>query len=146
MISEDVRVRLAHSIAGIERQRHTLAARIAERMDKPEPPDGSPEPEAVAALLVELLIDGASDIAAFGGLRDLSQVARKHQVLGMNGRHYSRFGLALAPTLRSVLGLAMPPQSVSAWGDVFWLAVGEIGRQDDSRVSLQPPTLGRQLI
>ena len=142
VISEDMRVRIAHSIGSIERQRHTLAARILERVNAPEATDGSPDPDIVAGLLINLLIDGGGDIAAFGGLRDLSQVALKHRQLGINGRHYSRFGLALAPTLRSVLGLSMPEQSLVAWGDAFWLIVGGIVQHEPSSLSLQAAPSG----
>lgn len=138
MISEDMRVRIAHSIAGLEQQRHNLAAAIADRMDSPTPLDRSGHSDLVSAQLLRLLIDGGSDIAAFGGLRDLSQVSLRHEKLGISGRHYSRFGLVLSSAMGSIFGLTMPPQTVAAWNDVFWIVVGEIGRAGDRQVVLQP--------
>jgi hypothetical protein len=125
VISEETRIRLAQSIGSVERRRRLLATRVAERMSRMRSDELICGREA-AAILIDLLIDGSSDIAAFGGLRDLSPAARKHHKLGLSGSDYSRFGLELPSALQSVLGLAVPPKTVNAWCDAFWLIVGHV--------------------
>lgn len=128
VIPEDVRLRLAQSMPIVERRRGDIIKKIQDRMEPLEEHSG--EAASVAVMLFDLLVDGGSDIAAFGDLRDLSPVTREHARLGIAGRHYSRFGLALGPALRGALGAAIPPKSASAWCDAFWIVVGKIGRGD----------------
>jgi hemoglobin-like flavoprotein len=129
VISEDLRLRLAQSMALVERRRAAIVARIPERMAAQAQLDEN-DPGAAASILFGLLIDGASDLAAFAGLRDLSRVRRDHRHLGIAGRQYSRFGLALGPSIHAVLGVAMPPETLSAWCDAFWIVIREITSED----------------
>lgn len=125
-VSEDLRLRLAQSMPAIERHRATLTQRLQDRIRTIEGPESTPrQAEIKASILMDLLIAGASDIAAFGGLRDLSRTTREHRRLEIDGRHYSRFGLALAPALRQAPGLALSPPTVTAWCDAFWLIIAE---------------------
>jgi hypothetical protein len=126
LVSDDLRLRLAQSMAVVERRRAPIVARIAERMVEQAQPDESVDPGVSARILFDLLIDGASDLAAFAGLRDLSPATRDHRQLGIAGRQYSRFGLALGPALGAILGVAMPPETVVAWCDAFWIVIREI--------------------
>lgn len=144
MISEDMRLRLAQSMPGVERRRAMIVAKIAERIVPPTQGDERPSPDVIAAVLFDLLISSGSDIAAFAGLRDLSGVRRSHDRLGVSGRQYSRFGLALGPALKSVLGVAMSPDTVNAWCDAFWLVVGAIASDEPRRSGRSDPqSIGR---
>ena len=126
-ISEDVRLRLAQSMPVIERRRSTIAERMQDRIQALDGAAGAPtQARITTTMLVDLLIDGASDLAAFGGLRDLSRVSREHRRLDIDGRLYSRFGLALAPVLRQVTGVAISPKTVAAWCDAFWLIIADV--------------------
>lgn len=126
-VPEDLRLRLAQSIPVLERHRPAIAAKLRERVQTLESgAECSRQAEIKTAMLMDLLIAGASDIAAFGGLRGLSRISREHQRLGIDGRHYSRFGLALGRALRQVPGITLSPQTISAWGDVFWIIVSEL--------------------
>lgn len=127
IIAEDIRLRLAQSIPIVERHRAVVTRKMQERMQQLESPEETfGQAEVTALMLVELLIDCASDLAAFGGTRDLAATAADHRRLDVDGRHYSRFGLALAPVLREVLGVAMPPKIASAWCDAFWFIIAEM--------------------
>jgi hypothetical protein len=130
VIAEDIRLRLAQSMPIVERRRAQIVIEIVKRMDPLASPSESLEASCLAAMLFELLIDGGSDIAAFGGLRDLCPAKQEHGRRGISGRHYSRFGTALGPALRAVLGPAMPPKSASAWCDAFWLVVEAINSDE----------------
>lgn len=127
IIAEDVRLRLAQSLPIVERHRAAITQEMQERLQQLEGADEAfGQAEVTALVLVELLIDGASDLAAFGGTRALAAKAVEHRRLDIDGRHYSRFGLALAPVLRKVLGIALPPKFASAWCDAFWFAIAEM--------------------
>ena len=127
VIAEDVRLRLAQSMPAVERARFEITRRIQEHLERLETPEEAfGQAEVTALMLVQLLFDGASDLAAFGELRNLDSVAREHRRLDVDGRHYSRFGIALAPVLRELLGVALPPGTASAWCDAFWFIVGRM--------------------
>src|SRR5688500_4926297 len=107
-IAEDIRLRLAQSMPEVDPRRGAIARKVQERLQELETPDEDfGQAEVTAMMLVELLVDCASDIAAFGGVRNLDEVARQHRRLDIDGRHYSRFGLVLAPVLRDVFGLKL---------------------------------------
>lgn len=135
VIDEDVRIRLAQSMGVVERHRNEVVAGIADRLVALED-DKDPlgQGEVVAMLLVNLLIDGVGDLAAFAGLRDLAPVAREHRRLEIDGRHYSRFGMALGPVLRDVLGPRVSPRIVSAWCDAFWFMIRAMEPDDRLKV------------
>jgi hypothetical protein len=124
VIDEDVRVRLAQSMAVVDRHRAEIIRKIDGRLvaeETGEAPLG--QAEVVATMLVTLLIDCVGDLAAFGGLRHLGVVAKEHRRLRIDGRHYSRFGMALAPALRELLGPRVSPQIISAWCDAYWFVI-----------------------
>ena len=124
VIGEDVRVRLAQSFAVVERHRDDIVRKIEERLAALDPEEQDGHGRIVALLLVNLLVDGGCDLAAFGGLRDLTPAVKEHRRLQIGGRHYSRFGMALGPVLREVLGPSLSPRIVSAWCDAFWHMIG----------------------
>ena len=130
-VTEDVRFRIAQSIPVVERHRGEITQVMQNRLVAIE---GAEEPfgqgDVVAMMLVSLLIDCGSDIAAFGGTRDLRPTAAEHGRLGIAGRHYSRFGMALAAVLREVLGPRLSPQIVSAWCDTYWFIIAGISPED----------------
>ncbi len=133
-IAEDIRLRLAQSMPEVDPRRGAIARKMQERLQEFETPDEDfGQAEVTAILLVELLVDCASDLAAFGGLRDLDQVARQHRRLDVDGRHYSRFGLVLAPVLREVLGVRLPPKTASAWCDAFWHIIRQMSPNETVR-------------
>jgi len=127
IIAEDIRLRLAQSMPIVERSRAAITEKMQSRLQQLEAPEEAfGQAEVTAPMLVNLLIDGASDLAAFGGLRHLDAVASEHRRLDIDGRHYSRFGLALAPVLREILGMRLPPKMASAWSDAFWFIIGQM--------------------
>ena len=75
-----------------------------------------------APALVEFLIDAARSIIESGELAQDPDVLALHDALGISGRHYSRFGDALIPTLKDI---SLPTAVATIWGDVFWSAIRE---------------------
>ncbi|HEY5722870.1 MAG TPA: hypothetical protein VIT45_11170 [Allosphingosinicella sp.] len=76
--------------------------------------------DVAAMILTELLLRQASLIAGGGQVAGLETTALEHASLGIDGRHYSRFGDALVPILRDSLGFNLPREVSSAWSDTFW--------------------------
>lgn len=137
-IAEDVRLRLTQSIAVVAGHRDEITSRMQAHLAALETEDETcGQAEVTGSMLVELLIDSASNLAACGSVGDLSRVGGEHQRLEIDGRHYSRFGLALAPILREVLGPSLPPRIVSAWCDTFWFAVRHLGPGEERRPTLR---------
>ena len=77
-------------------------------------------------ILTELLLKQSAAIAEGREMADVNSVAREHWSLGIEGRHYSRFGDALVPILLDVLGPNAPREVASAWCDTFWAMVHPI--------------------
>jgi hemoglobin-like flavoprotein len=126
-IADDVRFGLAESIAVVERHRGEIIGKMQAQLAALESQD---EPfgqaEITGFTLVNLLMDCASDLAACGAVGDLGSVAGEHQRLDIDGRHYSRFGLALSFVLREVLGPRLSPRIASAWCDAFWFTIRHV--------------------
>ncbi|HEV2747023.1 MAG TPA: hypothetical protein VGW34_06960 [Allosphingosinicella sp.] len=79
--------------------------------------------EMAAMLLVQLLIDQVRGLVETGQLTVGGGILDEHEALGIDGRHYSRFGDALVPILRDELGPSVPRDVVAAWCDTFWTVV-----------------------
>ena len=130
-VTEDVRFRLAQSIPIVERHRGEITRVMQNRLvalEEADEPFG--QGEVVAMMLVSLLIDCAGDIAAFGQTRELQPTAAEHRRLSIGGRHYSRFGMALAAVFREALGPRLSPQILSAWCDSYWTVIGSLSPSD----------------
>jgi hypothetical protein len=115
----------------VERHRHAITVKMHEHLAAMETEDESfGQSEVTSLMLVEFLLEGARDLAAFATTRDLSFIASEHRRLDLDGRHYSRFGGALAPVLRAAVGPALPPAIVSGWCDAFWFLVRQLNLTD----------------
>src|SRR5687768_15481058 len=88
--------------------------------------DANQDSELVAIVLTELLIGQASHLVRSSALPDLDDIRLEHSRLGVQGSHYSRFGDALTPVIRDVLGPKLPREVAGAWGDVFWTVINVI--------------------
>jgi hemoglobin-like flavoprotein len=123
-IPDDVRLRLAESIAVVERHRPEIMSKMQAQLAALETEDEAfGQAEVTGMMLVNLLMESASDLAACGAVGDLGRVAGKHRRLEIDGRHYSRFGIALALVLREVLGPSLSPRIASAWCEAFWFTI-----------------------
>jgi hemoglobin-like flavoprotein len=137
-IPEDVRLHLTESIAVVaahrERITSLMQAHLAALASEAE---ASGHGEVAGAMLVEMLLESASHVAACGAIGDLSGRSGVHQRHSIDGRHYSRFGLALAPIMREVLGPSLPPRIVSAWCDAYWITVQHMTPREEPRPKLR---------
>ena len=95
--------------------------------------EGEPAPFAraggIATTLVEMLLEQARRMAGGFAPGDVEAIAARHRLLGIEGRHYSRFGDALAPVLKDAVGPRLPSAVTAAWGDAFWFVIRQVMRQ-----------------
>jgi hemoglobin-like flavoprotein len=87
---------------------------------------------AAATLLVQLLFDQARSLVESGELAAAEAIFDEHRALPIDGRHYSRFGDALVPILRDLLGAGVPREVAGTWCDIFWTAIGELKPLEES--------------
>ena len=108
-ISEAARDNLFHSFAAVEAAAPAIEAAMAASLALAE---GEPAPfaksRAIASDLVGMLIAQAGRLAEGRAPDEIESIARRHHALGIEGRHYSRFGDALVPVLKDAVGPRLP--------------------------------------
>ena len=141
IVTPEARTLLVQSLHAVgareDEMRASLAAALARSDQDPELSD---TPEAVAAVLLRFLIEQVSHVLGGGEPRDLALHRREHRLNGVVGRHYSRFGDALVPVLRDVLGPTYPRATAAAWCDAFWSLVQRMQESGEpaSRPAMAP--------
>lgn len=123
-ISELTRKNLSQSLSLVEPRKEDLVDRMEASLRTGEPDDEAHgQSETVATILVDLLLTQARNLVNSGELADLRDVGAAHRGLTISGRHYSRFGDALVPILKDLLGSNVPSGVTSAWCDTFWTVI-----------------------
>lgn len=131
IIAEETRLALAQSLAVVDRHRDAITMAMQKRLVAMETNDEAfGQGDVTALVLVRLLADGAADMVARREVRDLGAEAREHRRLEIDGRHYSRFGLALAGGLREALGPRLSPSMIAAWTDAYWAVIRELAPEE----------------
>lgn len=119
---ESVRAALARSLPLVHQHeaeiRSRMEANLASVSGQDEP---FGHPELTARSLTDLLVRQAEAIVETGTVRELEFAAREHRTLGIVGRHYSRFGDAIIPILKDVIGT--PHEIGAIWCDTFWAVI-----------------------
>lgn len=133
-IGERARDNLFHSFAAVEAAAPEIRAAMIPGLASAE---GEPAPFAraggIATALVEMLLDQARRLAEGRGPSDVESLADRHRLLGIEGRHYSRFGDGLAAILRDVIGPRLSSEVTAAWGDAFWFVIRLVMRASQER-------------
>ena len=123
-VSNRTRSLLARSLPLVQQRREALVERIEAALAALEPEGGAiGQAEVTAVVLVDLLLDEAKQLLESGAFGELGHVAGEHYLLDITGRHYSRFGDALLPILRDLLGPIPPREVLAAWCDTFWAII-----------------------
>jgi hypothetical protein len=129
-IGETARDNLFHSLAAVEAATPAIKAAMAASVASA---DGEPPPfaraEGIASALVDMLVEQARRLAEGGGPGGVAAIALEHRALGIEGRHYSRFGDALVPVLKDSVGPRLPGAVTAAWVDAFWSVIRLVMRQ-----------------
>jgi hemoglobin-like flavoprotein len=123
-VSERTRANLARSLPIVRRHKEEIVSHMRLYLRQVDEGRDSPGRSDIAAtVLAELILRQAGLIVDSGQTAGLETAAAEHRTLGIDGRHYSRFGDALVPVLRDVLGDQVPREIPSAWCDAFWAVV-----------------------
>jgi hemoglobin-like flavoprotein len=115
---------IVRSLPLVQRRKEALVARMEAalaELDTKETATG--QAEVTAVVLVDLLLDEARQLVEAGRFGPLDWLPGEHYLLDITGRHYSRFGDALIPALRDLLGPIPPREVLSAWCDLFWAII-----------------------
>ncbi len=133
-ISEAARDSLFHSFAAVEAAapaiKAAMFASLALAEGESPPSEGT---GGIASTLVDMLLDQARHMAEGRGPGDVAAIVLQHRALGIEGRHYSRFGDALVPVLRDAVGPRLPGTVTAAWGDAFWSVIRLVMREASAR-------------
>lgn len=120
-VSNRTRSLLARSLPLIQQRREALVERMETALAALEGKESETgQAEVTAVILVDLLLDEARQLLEDGAFGPLGHVPGEHYLLDISGRHYSRFGDALLPVLRDLLGPIPPRETLAAWCDTFW--------------------------
>ena len=133
-LSENTRKSLFRSLAAVENNKLPITIAMTGSLAAAEAEDSSLErSETIVVILLEMLVEQAKHLIEGRDVQDLEAQARRHQQHGIAGRHYSRFGDALVPVLRDVLGPNLPRGFASAWCDAFWFIIRSINQHEQPR-------------
>jgi hemoglobin-like flavoprotein len=121
-IGNRTRSLLARSLPLLQQRREALLERMASALVELDAKQTG-QAEATAAVLTDLLLDEAKQAVEAGAFGPLDRLPREHRRFGITGRHYSRFGDALIPVLRDLLGPIPPREVLAAWCDTFWAII-----------------------
>lgn len=123
-ISNRNRSLLARSLPLVQQRRDALQERMAVALAALDAGATTPgQAEGMAETLTDLLLDEARQAVESGAFGPLGRLAGDHRRLDITGRHYSRFGDALMPVLRDLLGPLPPREVLAAWCDTFWAII-----------------------
>jgi len=122
IVTRRARSLLARSFPLVHQRREQLVERMEEALAG-APAEAFGQSELAAAMLVELLVTQTRSLVENGVFATLDGVAEEHRAAGLSGRYYSRFGDALVPALRDLLGPTSPREVAGAWSDTFWALI-----------------------
>ncbi len=123
IVSTRTRSLLARSLPLVQQRREALVERMESALAELDPEGAVRQAEVTAVVLVDLLLDETRELVESGAFGPLGYVSGEHYLLDITGRHYSRFGDALMPLLRDLLGPIPPRELLAAWVDAFWAII-----------------------
>ena len=147
IVTAKARTLLVRSLHPVEARRDAIQAELRRSLARSEQdPELSDTPGLVATLLLNFLTDQVRHVVHSGEPRDLDLHRDEQRLNGIAGRHYSRFGDALAPVIRDALGPTFPRETGSAWSDVFWALVRRMQQRDEPGDDPAPAMLIAELV
>lgn len=137
-ITDRTRRNLSQSLPFVELHKEDLVDRMEASLRAGEPGDGlDGQSEVMAVILVDLLLAQGRSVVGTGELGDLRDVAAEHRGLAISGCQYSRFGDALVPIVKDLLGPNAPAEVASAWCDIFWSVIRAVRDRADRKEMAQ---------
>ncbi len=132
ILSEQTRNTLRHSLTAVEAQKAAIIEAMSRSLAAAGTAEEAPEHSGeAAAVLVTMLIEQAKLLIEGREPQGLDVQRAEHQLHGIDGRHYSRFGDALVPVLKDTLGPSFAKVVGSTWCDTFWALIRAMHQQED---------------
>ena len=123
LVTDRLRDNLARSLPLVRLNFDRLVDRMEVQLRGVDPDEPFGQSDVAAMMLVQLLIDQASRLAQGRSPAVADGLLDEHRALGIDSRHYSRFGDALVPILADLLGPSAPREVPAAWCDAFWAVI-----------------------
>ncbi len=144
LISENSRKALFSSLGSVEAHRPAIVAALAGSLAADAEGEDRDRSELIVILLMDMLVEQARYLSQGRPPQDLHDHVVRHERNGISGRHYSRFGDALVPVLRDVIGPGLPRSVANAWVDAFWLVIqtATLGEQERELEPVQRAAAG----
>ena len=140
VVSKHNRSLIARSLPLVQQRREALVERMEAALSELDTKASQAgQAEVTAVVLTDLLLDEARQLVESGAFGPLGYVTGEHYLLDITGRHYSRFGDALMPALRDLLGPIPPREILSAWCDTFWAIIRTAERSRAGAVAAGAP-------
>jgi hemoglobin-like flavoprotein len=131
IISDRTRNHLFHSLSAVETHKEAVIEAMASSLAASEPHEQpSAHARTTAMLLVNMLVQEARHLIQKRDPEELELHIAEHELHGIAGRHYSRFGDALIPVLRDAIGPGLSKTVAAAWCDAFWAIIGMMQQQE----------------
>ena len=119
-VSDRTRSLLSRSLPLVQQRRDLLVERMERSLAAETERKAFGQAGLTATMLVDLLVTQVRSLVESAAFAPLDEIADEHRRLDITGRHYSRFGDALVPILRDLLGATVPREVAAAWCDSFW--------------------------
>ena len=129
VLSDRSRQMLSQSLPLVQAHKHEVIDHMQASLVLAEPDQDPGQSEINAMILAEMLITQVRHILDAGEYDDLAHIPTEHAALKITGRTYSRFGDALVPILKDVLGTNVPSAVSGAWIDIFWSVIRQATAQ-----------------
>ena len=137
--SDATRTALSQSLPLVRQRKPLMVECLAAALRDPAAGERHEQAELTAIVLFEMLIRQVIATVEGRSFTPPPTMRDEHRALNIGRRHYSRFGDALVPVLKDVLGPNLPPAIPAAWGDAFWAAI----RAGTERPEPGPSVVGR---
>ena len=123
-LSDRTRDIVAHTLPLMARHRASLEEALRDHMVRDDI-----DASSVQAIM-DMLYDHARQLRGYGIPDGTADTAARHRALALDTVQYSRFGDALKPVMRDVLGSSAMPPMRAAWADFYWAIVRTVLREE----------------
>ena len=130
-LSDRTRDIVAETLPLMARHRAPLEKALRDHMLREDIDDPSAARIAVMTqAIMDMLYDHARQLRGYGIPAATPETAARHRALALGTAQYSRFGDALKPVMRDMLGSSATPSMLSAWSDAYWAIVRTVLREE----------------
>lgn len=126
VVSDRNRKVLFQSLSPVRANKSELIKRMQTNLELANAGQIPGRSENVASELTEMLISQVAQLLDRGEFGNLDEIRNEHDRLQLTGQIYSRFGDALIPILKDLVGPDVPVSAPGAWCQTFWSIIGKV--------------------